>query len=93
MNQFDDIIYNIINSVEKTGDAANSTLRSEALISAQTAIMQLEVIKSAIAKKGLPDEAGKLLLYLPLSILYPTLPSTAHPELANYLTLLSYSFE
>ena len=55
MNQFDDIIYNIINSVEETGDAANSTLRSEALISAQTAIMQLEVIKSAIAKKGLPD--------------------------------------
>lgn len=62
MNQFDDIIYNIISSAGKTGGAANSALRSEALISAQTAIMQLEVIKSAIAEKGLPDEAGKLLL-------------------------------
>ena len=65
MSQFDDIddtIFSIIDSVTKDGSSVNNALLSEALISTQKAIKQLETIKSAIAKKKITQKAGKRLL-------------------------------
>lgn len=62
MNQFDDTIYSIINSVAKDENSVYNTLLSETLISTQKATKQLETIKSAIVKKELSGKAGKLLL-------------------------------
>lgn len=62
MNQFDESIYSIINSVAKDGGLVNDALLTEALLSTQRAIKQLETIKSAVVKKEISDKAGKLLL-------------------------------
>lgn len=65
MNQFDDIddtIFSIINSVTKDSSPLNNALLSEALISTQKAIKQLESIKSAIANKEITPNVGKQLL-------------------------------
>lgn len=62
MDQFDDTIYNIIESATKNSSSVNNALLSEALIAAQKVIRQSEIIKSAIAKKKVTDNAGKLLL-------------------------------
>mgnify|MGYP000245256811 CR=1 FL=1 len=62
MNQFDESIYSMINSVTKDGSLVNDALLTEALLSTQRAINQLETIKSAVVKKEISDKAGKLLL-------------------------------
>lgn len=62
MNQFDESIYRIINSVTKDGSLVNDALLTEALLSTQRTIKQLETIRSAVVKKEISDKAGKLLL-------------------------------